>query len=487
MPVQIRRWLEVQGFERNPFEYYEADREELLASYFVEPEWFEALRGDPRQPASAVLFAPRGYGKTSQRLQIARLCGLEAQPPALVVQITDYKWLPADLSRLTARDYLRHIADHACRQLWERCQSDPEPRQRFQAHPDALLRLHALRYWATPPAYRIRLPEPALAPETIAELARALRLPAATCDARTLVEQFAGYYEGLTDSDLQTELLELARLGGFVSLYILLDRTDEDQRTIHNPMAVLERLQPLISDLPVIEHPGYAFKFFLPDALESLFAERRIGRVGERPPSYLLRWREHDLLAMLARRLQAYSQPAGRMTRAARVNRFQDLCEPGGDADAQLARAAAGSPRRMIQLARELVEQHCALIDDYETRIPRRLLERVIPEPLPLLSLDEEGFVCFNGQRDETVQLTELERKILTELWNHRGRLIDKRELTRKIYHKSEPNDIEALEKAIKRLRHKLAALRNIPEERCKYIDYVRQGGYRLINYDPDR
>jgi len=152
-----------------------------------------------------------------------------------------------------------------------------------------------------------------------------------------------------------------------------------------------------------------------------------------------------------------------------------------------LARAAAGSPRRMIQLARELVEQHCALIDDYETRIPRRLLERVIPEPLPLLSLDEEGFVCFNGQRDETVQLTELERKILTELWNHRGRLIDKRELTRKIYHKSEPNDIEALEKAIKRLRHKLAALRNIPEERCKYIDYVRQGGYRLINYDPDR
>jgi hypothetical protein len=284
MPVQIRRWLEIQGFERNPFEYYEADREELLASYFVEPEWFEALRGDPRQPASAVLFAPRGYGKTSQRLQIARLCGLEAQPPALVVQITDYKWLPADLRALTARDYLRHIADHACRQLWERCQSDPEPRQRFQAHPDALLRLHALRYWATPPAYRIRLPEPALAPETIAELARALRLPAATCDARTLVEQFAGYYEGLTDSDLQTELLELARLGGFVSLYILLDRTDEDQRTIHNPMAVLERLQPLISDLPVIEHPGYAFKFFLPDALESLFAERRIGRVGERPP-----------------------------------------------------------------------------------------------------------------------------------------------------------------------------------------------------------
>lgn len=486
MPVQIRRWLEVQGFERNPFEYYEADREELLASYFVEPEWFEALRGDPRQPASAVLFAPRGYGKTSQRLQIARLCGLEAQSPALIVQITDYKWLPADLSTLTARDYLRYIADQACRRLWERCQSNPELHRRFQVQPYALLRLYALRYWASPPPYRIRLPEPILAPETLAELARSLRLSTAIHDAQTLVEQFAAHYEGLTDSDLQTELLELVRLGGFVSLYILLDRTDEDQWTIHNPMMVLARLQPLISDLPVLEHPGYAFKFFLPDVLESLFAEHRIGRVGERPPSYLLRWRDHDLLAMLARRLQAYSQPAGRVTRAARVNRFQDLCEPGGDADDRLVRAAAGSPRRMIQLARELVEQHCAAIDNPEARIPCALLDRVIPQPVPLLALDDEGFVCFDGQRDETVQLTEMERKVLTELWGHRGKLISKRDLAQAIYHKSAPNDIEALEKAIKRLRHKLASLRNLPEERCKYIDYVRQSGYRLINYDPD-
>ncbi len=480
MPVQIRRWLEVQGFERNPFEYYEADREELLASYFVEPEWFEALRGDPRQPASAVLFAPRGYGKTSQRLQIARLCGLEAQPPALVVQITDYKWLPADLATLTARDYLRYIAEQACRQLWERCQSNPEAHQRFLEQPHTLLRLHALRYWASPPPYRMRLPEPALAPETVAELARAYRLRATPPNARTLVEEFAGHYEGLTDSDLQTELLELARLGGFVSLYILLDRTDEDQWTIHNPDMVLARLRPLISDLPVIEHPGYAFKFFLPDVLESLFAEHRVGRVGERPPGYLLRWREHDLLAILARRLQAYSQPAGRVTRAALVNRFQDLCEPGGDADAQLARAAQGSPRRMIQLARELVEQHCNLIDTPEARISRALLNRIIPQPVPLLSLDAEGFVCFDAQRDETLQLTPTDRKILDELWQRRGKIISKSDLASKIYHKNESNDIEALEKAIKRLRSKL-------EKQHKYIDYARHAGYRLINYDPDR
>jgi|GEM_PF-1088679 len=486
MPVSIRRWLEVQGFERNPFEYYEADREERLASYFIEPEWFEALRGDTRQPASAVLFAPRGHGKTSQRLQIARLCGVDAQHPALVVQITDYKWLPDDLARLTATDYLRYIAGRAAQQLWERYSADAEVRERFTAQPFELLRLHALRFWAAVPAYRIRLPEPVFEPATLATLARRLRLPAALDDPQLLVEQFAQHYDGMTDGDLQAELLELARLAGFVSLYVLIDRTDEDLQTAHNLETVVARIKPLISDLPVIEHVGFAFKFFLPDTLELLLMERRIGRVGERPPSYPLRWRESDLLSMLARRLQTHSQLPGRVTRAARVNRFQDLCATGGNVDLRLVRAAECSPRRMIQLARELIEQHCSEVDDAERKLGPDLIERLIPAPIPLISLDADGFICFNGRRDESVKLTSKDREILAALWSHRGQIIAKRTLTRAIYGKDEPNDVEALEKAVKRLRHTIAASPHAAKGVATYLDYVRLAGYRLINYAPD-
>lgn len=487
MPVQIRRWLEVQGFERNPFEYYEADREELLSSYFFEPEWFEALRGDPREPASAVLFAPRGHGKTSQRLQIARLCGVEAPHPALVVQITDYKWLPSDLATLRASHYLRYIADRASQQIWERYSAEAGVRQRFAAQPATLLRLHAIRAWACAPAYRLRLPEPDFAPETLAMLVRRLRLPAPT-DAQQLVDHMADHYDGLTDSDLQADLIELVRLAGFASLYVLIDRTDEDQQTAHHPEVVITRLAPLISDLPVIEHDGYAFKFFLPDVLQTLFVAHKIGRVGERPPSYPLSWRASDLQTMLARRLQSYSQLPGRISRAARVYSFQDLCVAGPDADALLVRAADGSPRRMIQLARELVEQHCAQIDDAETKITHALLEQSLPQPIAQLGLDAQGFVTFNGQRDEALRLTPLERKVLATLWQHRGRIVSKAELARVVYERQQAdgNDIEALEKVIKRLRFSLAKAAQTAKAPGTYVAYVPRAGYHLVNVDQD-
>src|SRR4051812_26516999 len=119
MPVRIQRWLEAQGFNSNPFEFWEADREATLSSYFIEAEWFDALRGDTRQPRSAVLFAPRGYGKSSHRLQIKRLCATSANDPALVVEITEYDWLPAGTQAITERHYLRYIAYRATTALWE--------------------------------------------------------------------------------------------------------------------------------------------------------------------------------------------------------------------------------------------------------------------------------------------------------------------------------------------------------------------------------
>lgn len=484
MPVPIRRWIEVQGFRSNPFEYYEADQEDLLASYFVEPEWFEALRGNPRNPASAVLFAPRGHGKTSQRLQIARLCGEDARNRALVIQINDYKWLPTDLTTLTSRDYLRYIVDEAGRIIWARIEADSACRQRFAASDLDRLRLHALRFWACPPARRLTLPEPTFDAATTQQLARRLRIPATSNHlADLLVETQANYYKTTPDADLQSELLALAQLADFVSLYILIDRTDEDLQTAQRLDIALDRLAPLIADLPVLEHRGYAFKFFLPDGLETLLNERGIGRVGERPKSYPLRWEDDDLKRMLALRLQSYSPLPGRVGRIARINRFQDLCEVGGDADTQLVRAAGCSPRRMIQLAREVLEYHCNKITDAEMKISRALLNEHIPLPIPKIALDHTGFVAFDGQRREDIRLTPLERQVLGALWGRRGEIISKEELARTIYSDNDPNALEALEKVIKRLRKKVEPQPNPTARQFLYIEYIPFMGYRLLHF----
>src|ERR1017187_4075678 len=63
------------GFELDPFAKTNADEEELLKSYFIDPPFFKAVYGDLSTPKSAVVFAPRGGGKTALKrmLEISSL------------------------------------------------------------------------------------------------------------------------------------------------------------------------------------------------------------------------------------------------------------------------------------------------------------------------------------------------------------------------------------------------------------------------------
>jgi hypothetical protein len=58
------------GFERDPFAKTNADEEELLEDLFIEPPFFKAVYGDIRAPKSAVVYAPRGGGKTALKRRI---------------------------------------------------------------------------------------------------------------------------------------------------------------------------------------------------------------------------------------------------------------------------------------------------------------------------------------------------------------------------------------------------------------------------------
>jgi hypothetical protein len=46
------------SFNIDPFAKTNADEEELLKSYFIEPPFFKAFYGDLSTPKSAVVFAP---------------------------------------------------------------------------------------------------------------------------------------------------------------------------------------------------------------------------------------------------------------------------------------------------------------------------------------------------------------------------------------------------------------------------------------------
>lgn len=66
-------YLKQLGFHANPFQYTNADKEvEVLSEYFIKPDYFEDVWGDPYNPVSNIIYAPRGGGKTAQRIMIEK-------------------------------------------------------------------------------------------------------------------------------------------------------------------------------------------------------------------------------------------------------------------------------------------------------------------------------------------------------------------------------------------------------------------------------
>lgn len=69
---KVSQFLDAFGFISDPFEFTNAEQERLLSGYFVPPPYFPSVLGEPKAPRSQIVFAPRGGGKTAQRLMIEK-------------------------------------------------------------------------------------------------------------------------------------------------------------------------------------------------------------------------------------------------------------------------------------------------------------------------------------------------------------------------------------------------------------------------------
>ena len=73
--MKIQQFLERHGVVRNPFAEEDAQTDPIFKDYCIagtyHPTW-DKVYGDPREPATSVVFGEKGSGKTAMRLQIAR-------------------------------------------------------------------------------------------------------------------------------------------------------------------------------------------------------------------------------------------------------------------------------------------------------------------------------------------------------------------------------------------------------------------------------
>ena len=312
-------FLERLGFQANPFQFTNADQEPRLNEYFVAPPYFASVYGEPSWPASCMVFAPRGAGKSAQRKMV------EMRAPADTVLCITYDSFRNPRHRrlldMTLSDHLLSIARIAVVGLltWtgERKRAvrllDANDRQALRALAVALL--SAVRQ---------------------AELQNALNsLRNLSTTAKELWNEHSWVLSGVlssigiagggvggalpraqvreaADEEPGERLDTIGRLAkklGVDAIYVLVDRVDETQETATSHDAAYHMIAPLMHELRVLEMSPFAFKFFLPDYILPFF--QQAGGRSDRIPNYHTQWTNKELDHMMRRRLAAHSQ-AGR-------------------------------------------------------------------------------------------------------------------------------------------------------------------------------
>ncbi len=343
------------GFESHPFLKTNAAEEEALQSYFVPPPYFDAIIGDPNSPNSSVVLAPRGAGKTAQRRMVE-------------VASYDYGYLAVTYDRfefganqkvidITLQYHLRNIITRILISFLSYLSEWPDVVSSFSKEEKKQLAIFINAYLGdlTGDGLQELLNELKSLPDKFKEFwsknvgfmesvinfllknydLGKIDLPDAKQEEKRLGETYKFQLESL---------LTLVKKIGFKSIYILLDRPDETEKTGNDPKSTYQLIQPLMKDLELLGLPGYGLKFFLWNQIEPFF---RIDARPDRMPQYKLKWNRQSLKEVLSKRLLYFSK--------GKVETFDSLLENPCAIDDHLCLMANGSPRNLIRLCERIL------------------------------------------------------------------------------------------------------------------------------------
>jgi hypothetical protein len=342
------------GFVSHPFLKTNADEEEALQTYFVPPPYFDAIIGDPKSPSSSVVLAPRGAGKTAQRRMVEATA---AQSDYLAVTYDRFEFgANQKISEISLQYHLRNIITRILISFVSYLSERPDVAKSLSKEEKKQLAIfiHAYLGEITGDGIQELLNELKSLPDKFKEFwsqhvgfmesvinfllknydLEKIDLPDAKQEEKRLGETYKYQLESL---------LALVRRIGFKSIYILIDRPDETEKTGNNPESTYQLIQPLLRDLELLGLPGYGFKFFLWDQIEPYF---RSDARPDRVPQYELKWTRNSLKEVLSKRLLSFSNN--------KINIFDAMLDQPCGIDDHLCLMANGSPRNLIRLCERI-------------------------------------------------------------------------------------------------------------------------------------
>ena len=482
--TSLDQWLARRGLRGNPFERWNAEQDQDLPSYFVDIGGFDELlhRTEP-----CVVFAQRGCGKTAQRQMLTAHCRpLKGDSPRLAVAYT-------------YSGFERAI----------RSANDDIEQTRPIHHVSALLYL-GLTALTDGAAHDSEVQSALTSPDVASRLAAYVgRFAPHLVDTST--DGMSSALDSFGSLDLLQGFSELVKGAGLESCVVLVDGLDEFPLTASDPAKAVAFLAPLLGTLSLIECPGWAFKFFLPQRLEPTLRTCSWFRVDRLHISRIA-WKKSNLSDLTKQRLAHFSH---------REPPYEDLAQLCEDKLAQvineeLTSLAQGLPRAVLILANMLLQSHCqqsnppeliALetweqvkekwrdhrvdfvmeersLDAQQPKAAEPILSPVLDESdRPVLRIEEEKGLVWLGEREIRSKINPKDYSVLVCLYRHKSDVCSKDLIAQEAWAEEEIEGIsdQAIAASIARLRKVLRQL--APDK--DYIETVRgkrrtEGGYRL-------
>jgi len=315
--MKLIDYVKKLGFDTNPFQYTNADKEvNYIDKYFISPDYFEDIWGDIENPVSNIIYAPRGAGKTAQRIMIEKRAK-EFDNVITVTytnhDLTEFKKIE-DVSISYHYQYLNRLL---LLSFFDRLSflDDFDYLDTFNYNERQFIyKLTRIYLYDTPASF----PKQAInslktIEDRVVDLWRNFKDPIAKVIKEISSEK--GLKVDLSSIEIDKKL-SLSHKDNFFNIlsfisklqidtvYFLVDKVDEQTLTGNDPKASYQLIAPLIKDLEILEHERIGFKFFLWDALKPF------ATVDARPDRvfpYEINWTFNQLEQLLNKRVKTYS------------------------------------------------------------------------------------------------------------------------------------------------------------------------------------
>lgn len=298
--------------QRNPFQFTNADEEDNLPDYFVQPPYFDPAWGEPETPSPCVVFGLRGAGKSALR----RMMELRSrEKDVFAIQYSRFEFdAGQSLNNIDLNYHLRNlitlslvgllmtIYDRNLNHLSFSAAEQQEMKQLVglylgRIQPDQLK--SATKAIMTPLGRAQAFLRERL--WIVDAVVSAIMSKVGLSSGQVPVQDAS--IEPASKNHLEAVVNLLCELG-YTAVYVLVDKVDETSVTGNDSKASFDLIAPMLRDLELLQMKKVGFKFFLWNEIGPYY--RRYAR-PDRVEQFNISWKTEELKEMMRRRLTAHA------------------------------------------------------------------------------------------------------------------------------------------------------------------------------------